>query len=835
LSFRRTLTYELRTELQRSSLASTRWFRLFVGACFALFVIVIANAATRVVLDRVWHHNLGFGASYDTRLAWSVGMWVGSIAFSVGLPALCLARVRRIARAVFGQTGLVRPSLIVPLVVAVGFAVAPLLGGRSETAMLAVAGWRERMIGPNVLGVEAGFSVFRLPLLEAVSTWSVALSTACLVVSVAAAIGSGLIYRAGRGLAAVTPAVLRLVLVPFVGLCFTVAMRLWLARFDLGSRQNGELVGIFGLQRSWVVPMLSVLALGAVAIGAAVVPSSRRHRGVDHGSFDLWDELLLARVGVCVWLTAAVVGGVLIPAAAQSADPFPSPSDVSPLISHFASTVNAYDIDEPLRRFRLDQTEPPLKAGDARPGPVTLLTSALAKPSNRSGDPAWPVQTAGRNSVALAGLTAAASDAEVARTVNDKSLGVSLRSGWRRLLAAVRFGNVSMLTSEAIGGETVLVHYRHPVQRAHTIAPFLRFAAEPYLVELNGRRLWVVDGFTTANTFPGAQRFAVGLAGDRSINAVGSELNYLRASVKVIIDAVTGRVRFYRTDLGDPVARAWSRALPGLMRSGERLEQDYPGLAAQLRYPTDLLAFQAAAIGAYHSANADDLVDVTKRWVSSDLARPGASSPVLDVAYALPGDALPVRSAVRVLEPMVTKSVARYVVVGRVLPSGVARLDIDTVEGPRSIDVATVIDQHSRVRSLRSELERSKRSFAPGDLVPLPTKRYGLLYGVELRSVDDRGVMRTEAVVVGGVEGVAVGVDPNDAFGRYLALRGGQSGGGATPTTLPDGEFNRLQRELAENQSRLARSEAEVAELRRRVSVLESSGSGSSSTKVPVP
>lgn len=809
-------------------ISSARWFRLLLGLCAALFAAALVGASAELMTERMWARAMGFGRAFDRRLVWRASMW--SLALLVSTAALfgSLRRVERMSKAVFGHAARIRRRVQTPAVVAGAVSVAPLLGDRWREAMLAAAGWRERVNGPTVLGVDPGFYVFRLPLLQAVTTWMIALCALCLVATVVAAGMSGLVFRAGRGVGAATPAVLRLLMVPFIALCGVVALGIWWARFAFASRAHGNLVGLFGLQYSIVIPMLSVLAMAAVALAGAVIPTVRRGHIVDHSSFDLWDELLMARVGVALWLAAALIGGLLIPAAAQSSQPFPRASERDALIRHYAATITAYDLETVMSSSAANGSgEPRTTKNDAEISPLERKPGLnLVALIGANTSPEDLVRIDAASAVSASGVGAAS--ATLARTrssspaINDAALGVPVSNLWARLVMAVRFGRPSLLRDDSIIDKTVLVHHRDPLDRVHSIAPFLRFSSQPYPVVLGADTYWVVDGFATSDTFPGAQRFSFGSASGPTSTLQGGHFNYVRNSVKAVIDARTGRVRLYRTDVTDPLARSWARAFPGVLRPPGALETDHPGIGAQLRYPVDLLALQAQVLGAYHSRKPADIVDVTTRWKPSDLGGPDPSA-TGNVLYATAGESVAARSAVQVLEPVKTQAAKRYVLVGRTTSGGQDRLIIDAVVGPRVPEVRALVDRSRAVLALRAAIQKTKRTPIFGSLVPVNSTRYGAIYAQSVSSEDQTKAVRHEGVVLVGADGVVVGRDAGQAWERYVDLAA------VVPVTVPNAsELVTLRAAVAETQRRLAESEAVIDSLRRRVSVLESSGLESS-------
>jgi uncharacterized membrane protein (UPF0182 family) len=163
--------------------------------------------------------------------------------------------------------------------------------------------------------------------------------------------------------------------------------------------------------------------------------------------------------------------------------------------------------------------------------------------------------------------------------------GIQVGSLGRRLLLSIRFGSYRILLSPEITPESRVLFNRQIGERVRRIAPFLRFDSDPYLViRADGRLAWLLDGYTVTDRFPYAER----------VPGLG---NYVRNSVKVVVDAYDGTVRFYVADAQDPLARAYAAAFPGLLVSIEAMPAD---LRAHVRYPAGFFAVQARMYATYH-------------------------------------------------------------------------------------------------------------------------------------------------------------------------------------------------------------------------------------------
>jgi uncharacterized membrane protein (UPF0182 family) len=176
--------------------------------------------------------------------------------------------------------------------------------------------------------------------------------------------------------------------------------------------------------------------------------------------------------------------------------------------------------------------------------------------------------------------------------------GIKLSNFARRVSFALRFADLRLILSGDVNGDSRVMIIRDIEERARKAAPFLRFDADPYAVVLDGRVVWVMDAYTATDRYPYAQAIIPdGLPGGSGLH---TRLNYVRNSVKVVIDSYDGSVTYYNVDPDDKLLEAWSKAFPDLITPGDQVDQDYPGLRAHFRYPDDLFRVQTRIYASYH-------------------------------------------------------------------------------------------------------------------------------------------------------------------------------------------------------------------------------------------
>lgn len=166
--------------------------------------------------------------------------------------------------------------------------------------------------------------------------------------------------------------------------------------------------------------------------------------------------------------------------------------------------------------------------------------------------------------------------------------GVQLSNLFRKVLYALRYGNIKFLLADDIHSESRIMYYRNIHERVRKAAPYLSFDSDPYLVVLDGRLFWIQDAYTTTDRFP----YSEPLPG-RHINRP----NYIRNSIKIVIDAYNGSMDFYVLDKNDPIAQTYMKIFPDLYKDGANMPEN---VREHIRYPLDMFSMQAEVYRTYH-------------------------------------------------------------------------------------------------------------------------------------------------------------------------------------------------------------------------------------------
>ncbi len=187
--------------------------------------------------------------------------------------------------------------------------------------------------------------------------------------------------------------------------------------------------------------------------------------------------------------------------------------------------------------------------------------------------------------------------------------GILLDSIWRKLLFSASYATLRIALSNDITRESRILYHRQIQERVKKIAPFIIFDRDAYLViSRAGRLFWIIDGYTISDRYPYSE----------PTQKLG---NYIRNSVKAVVDAYDGSVNFYLSSQDDPIILAYAKVFPGLLKPLEAMPED---LRAHIRYPQDLFAVQARMYSTYHMQdpqvfyNKEDLLSIPRKAVEGE-------------------------------------------------------------------------------------------------------------------------------------------------------------------------------------------------------------------------
>ncbi|MFV0407979.1 MAG: UPF0182 family protein [Propioniciclava sp.] len=321
----------------------------------------------------------------------------------------------------------------------------------------------------------------------------------------------------------------------------------------------------------------------------------------------------------------------------------------------------------------------------------------------------------------------------------DGNGGVGMGDYWRRILFATRFMDLNILLSDRVNQNSRMLYDRTPAERVEKVAPWLTVDSNIYPAIVDGRLIWIVDAYTTSATYPNSQRVSLATATTDAQTAVlggqvDAPVNYIRNSVKAVVDAYDGSVTLYAWDESDPLLNTYQRVFPDTVRPKSEISDD---LLGHLRYPEDLFKVQRELLGRYHVTDPRVWYNATDMWevpVDPVQANDQAKEPTYYLSIKWPGDEEPVFSQTAVFVPRNRQNLAAYLAVNADAASadyGQLRIlrmsDTQQIDGPSQTQNAITQDPNVAARLLPYQQNQGAASIKYGNLLTLPMGN-GLLY-----------------------------------------------------------------------------------------------------------
>jgi len=375
--------------------------------------------------------------------------------------------------------------------------------------------------------------------------------------------------------------------------------------------------------------------------------------------------------------------------------------------------------------------------------------------------------------------------------------GVPMGSIFSRLLFAIKYQEQRIVLSNLINSDSKILFDRHPRDRVAKVAPWLTLDGDPYPAIIDGKILWIIDGYTTSAGYPNSRVVNLANTGDaltsRS-NAVASlddkNVNYIRNSVKATVDAYDGTVSLYQWDEKDPVLATWSKAFPGTVKPKSEIS---PALLAHVRYPEDMFRVQRDILSAYHVTTADAFYGGQDFWrVPLDPSSFGSNSgnqPPYYLTMQIPGQTKPTFS---LYTPFVPRGGRENLTALAVVNSdaGDEYGKITVLQLPRSTNipgpsqVSSNFEAKPEVATSLSLLRQGGSDVVLGNLLTLPVGK-GLLY---VQPVYVRATGNTAAYPL--LQKVLVSFGDQIGFSETLQGALDQVFGGNSGTTVSGNQSN---------------------------------------------
>ncbi|WP_231839659.1 UPF0182 family protein [Blastococcus saxobsidens] len=212
------------------------------------------------------------------------------------------------------------------------------------------------------------------------------------------------------------------------------------------------------------------------------------------------------------------------------------------------------------------------------------------------------------------------SEQEEINNTYDGEGGISIGSFFRQLTFAIYYRERNFLLSGAVNDESKVLHVRNPRDRVEKAAPFLEVDGDAYPAVIDGEIKWILDGYTTSDSYPYAEQMELGEAAADALTTATTALpnetfNYIRNSVKATVDAYDGTVTLYAWQPEDPVLQTFMKAFPGTIQPRTEMSEE---LISHVRYPQDLFKVQRDILTRYHVDDPADFYEQSDRWQIPD-------------------------------------------------------------------------------------------------------------------------------------------------------------------------------------------------------------------------
>ena len=388
--------------------------------------------------------------------------------------------------------------------------------------------------------------------------------------------------------------------------------------------------------------------------------------------------------------------------------------------------------------------------------------------------------------------------------------GPSVGTLFSRLLYALKFQSEQILLSDAINPASQILYDRDPMDRVQKVAPYLTLDNDPYPAVVDGRVVWVVDGFTTTADYPYSTPLQISEAIADTYRPAPQlafdTVNYVRNSVKATVDAYSGEVVLYAWEPEDPLLQAWSQVFPNTLRDQDDMSEQ---LLDHVRYPSDLFKIQRSILGAYHVTDAGTFYSSEDEWVTPNDPVSNPAAPTLQPAYYLtmqvPGSDEPNFSLYSTFIPRATGEATRNVIFGYLAANADAGDDYGkltllrlpkqtTIPGPGQVQAQ--FDSDADVGQQLNLLRQGQTEVISGNLLTLPVGG-GLLYvqPVYVRSTGETSYPLLRKILVSFGDRIAF----EDTLDQALdSLFGGDSGAQAGDVGAVDGDVDTTTEETTE-------------------------------------
>ena len=369
--------------------------------------------------------------------------------------------------------------------------------------------------------------------------------------------------------------------------------------------------------------------------------------------------------------------------------------------------------------------------------------------------------------------------------------GIPLDSFWKRILFAWTQSDVNILLTSYLQPESRIQIWRQVHDRVAQIAPFLQLDSDPYAVLSDGRQYWIQDAYTVSDHFPYANPYTDGY---------GNDLNYIRNSVKVVVDMYDGTVSFYVMDPDDPVLAVYRRAFPGVFKDLSQLSGD---LKQHLRYPEDMFIIQADKYRSFHMIPPQVFYNQEDLWMFPQQKHAGTALPMQPyyILMKLPGTDELQYLLMTPFSPLNRDNMVAWMAArcdfpeyGKIL---VYQLPKDKlVLGPMQIEA--MIDQNTTISQQLSLWDQKGSKVTRGNLIVIPIENSFMYVEPVYLTAEGTNIPQLKRIIV--VSGDKIAMEPtlDGALNALFGTQQPKEGAAQAPSRQPELSQARTQLEEAQ-------------------------------------
>ncbi|MCW2847064.1 MAG: hypothetical protein JWR90_1038 [Marmoricola sp.] len=327
--------------------------------------------------------------------------------------------------------------------------------------------------------------------------------------------------------------------------------------------------------------------------------------------------------------------------------------------------------------------------------------------------------------------------------------GVGVGDIFHKLLYAVHFGDANIFLSSRVNENSKILYDRTPRERVQKVAPWLTVDSDALPAVVDGKIVWILDGYTTSDKYPLAEKKSLQEMTSDAINPRSAyatlptdQINYMRNAVKATVDAYDGTVKLYEWDTKDPILKVWEKAFPGIVEKKSSIPTD---ILAHMRYPEDLFKVQRDMLASYHVLDPKTFYEGNDKWdVPQDPSTSSRKQPPYRLSVATESGETPTFSLTSVFVPQKKQNLAAFMSVGAdaAKPDSYGKFQVlrlpDNTQVPGPGQIANQFSNDPKVANQLRAFKQADAKVQYGNLLTLPVGG-GLLYVQPLYTLREGG------------------------------------------------------------------------------------------------